>query len=74
MNRLCLPRRKLQERGLDLIECLNFIFQLSFSTLGKVRERNRDPQDGYPVLNVYIQHVLVYILGYQGTLLKLWDM
>jgi transcription initiation factor TFIIH subunit 4 len=25
-----------QERGLDLIDCLTFTFQLSFSTLGKV--------------------------------------
>lgn len=25
-----------EERGLDLVECLTFLFQLSFSTLGKV--------------------------------------
>lgn len=25
-----------QERGLNLVECLTFLFQLSFSTLGKV--------------------------------------
>lgn len=25
-----------QERGLDLVQCLTFLFQLSFSTLGKV--------------------------------------
>lgn len=26
----------LQARGMDLIDCLSFLFQLSFSTLGKV--------------------------------------
>lgn len=26
-----------ESRGLDLAECLTFLFQLSFSTLGKVR-------------------------------------
>ena len=26
-----------QSRGLDLVECLTFLFQLSFSTLGKVK-------------------------------------
>lgn len=25
-----------EQRGLDLVECLTFLFQLSFSTLGKV--------------------------------------
>lgn len=31
-----LPPPPLQARGMDLVEILSFLFQLSFSTLGKV--------------------------------------
>jgi transcription initiation factor TFIIH subunit 4 len=50
-----------QERGLDLLECLTFIFQLSFSTLGKDYSREGMTQCQEELL----QHLRMFGLVYQ---------
>lgn len=42
-----------EQRGLDLVECLTFLFQLSFSTLGKVKNE----------LKIVIINYYIFFLG-----------
>ncbi|CAG9857801.1 unnamed protein product [Phyllotreta striolata] len=50
-----------QERDLDLVECLTFLFQLSFSTLGK----DYSTEGMGPGLLVFLQHLREFGLVYQ---------
>ncbi|KAJ8916336.1 hypothetical protein NQ315_005031 [Exocentrus adspersus] len=50
-----------EERGLDLVECLTFLFQLSFSTLGK----DYSTEGMSPGLLVFLQHLREFGLVYQ---------
>nr|XP_023021362.1 general transcription factor IIH subunit 4 [Leptinotarsa decemlineata] len=50
-----------EERGLDLVECLTFLFQLSFSTLGK----DYSTEGMSPGLSVFLQHLREFGLVYQ---------
>lgn len=50
-----------EERGLDLVECLTFLFQLSFSTLGK----DYSTEGMSPGLLIFLQHLREFGLVYQ---------
>ncbi|KAL3289193.1 hypothetical protein HHI36_003628 [Cryptolaemus montrouzieri] len=50
-----------EQRGLDLVECLTFLFQLSFSTLGKDYSTEGMSQG----LLVFLQHLREFGLVYQ---------
>ncbi|XP_044746772.1 general transcription factor IIH subunit 4 [Coccinella septempunctata] len=50
-----------EERGLDLVECLTFLFQLSFSTLGK----DYSTEGMSSKLLVFLQHLREFGLVYQ---------
>ncbi|ERL92616.1 general transcription factor IIH subunit 4 [Dendroctonus ponderosae] len=50
-----------QQRGLDLVECLTFLFQLSFSTLGK----DYSTEGLSPGLLIFLQHLREFGLVYQ---------
>lgn len=50
-----------EQRGLDLAECLTFLFQLSFSTLGK----DYSTEGMSPGLLVFLQHLREFGLVYQ---------
>ncbi|KAL1493900.1 hypothetical protein ABEB36_009582 [Hypothenemus hampei] len=50
-----------QQRGLDLVECLTFLFQLSFSTLGK----DYSTEGMSPGLLIFLQHLREFGLVYQ---------
>ncbi|XP_066152269.1 general transcription factor IIH subunit 4 [Euwallacea fornicatus] len=50
-----------EQRGLDLVECLTFLFQLSFSTLGK----DYSTEGMSPGLLVFLQHLREFGLVYQ---------
>ncbi|XP_060536388.1 general transcription factor IIH subunit 4 [Cylas formicarius] len=50
-----------EQRGLDLVECLTFLFQLSFSTLGK----DYSTEGMGPNLLVFLQHLREFGLVYQ---------
>ncbi|CAG9832663.1 unnamed protein product [Diabrotica balteata] len=50
-----------EERGLNLVECLTFLFQLSFSTLGK----DYSTEGMSPGLLIFLQHLREFGLVYQ---------
>ncbi|KAK5649148.1 hypothetical protein RI129_004040 [Pyrocoelia pectoralis] len=50
-----------EQRGLDLAECLTFLFQLSFSTLGK----DYSTEGMSPRLLIFLQHLREFGLVYQ---------
>jgi len=50
-----------QQRGLDLVDCLTFLFQLSFSTLGK----DYSTEGMSPGLLIFLQHLREFGLVYQ---------
>ncbi|XP_068894283.1 general transcription factor IIH subunit 4 isoform X2 [Tenebrio molitor] len=50
-----------EQRGLNLVECLTFLFQLSFSTLGK----DYSTEGMSPGLLIFLQHLREFGLVYQ---------